>query len=194
MRTGRLLAAATLAAVLTAGAASATTAPKKVWVGSLQLTYFRHYEHETPNGTAVEKSARSLTITNTRKGTAFATGRIRTTTAYPCSNGTSSGRTESWDVGGAIRPVVVAFGKTRYQVRFTNPSKRVTIEERDCTSLRTLVVTASAMNVGFQLYGKVRPGATRLTGSWKHAAPCTGACLSHVWQGRWDFRLVPLAR
>jgi hypothetical protein len=190
----RLLCAAVLATLLTSGGAAATTPPKKVWVGSLKLTYFRHYEKDTPNGTAVEKDSRSVSITNTRKGTAFATGRIRSTTAYPCSNGTSSGRIEAWDVGGAIRPVAISFGKTRYQVRFANPSERVTIEERDCTDLRTLVVKAYAMDVGFQLYGKVRPGATRLTGSWKHLAPCSGSCISHEWQGRWDFRLVPLAR
>ena len=190
----QLIAAAVLAAGLSAGAASATTAPKKVWIGTLQLSYFRHYELETPTGTAVEKDTRSVTITNTRKGTAFATGRIRSTTAYPCSNGTTSGRTEALDVGGAIRPVSVTFGAGRYQVRFTNPSERVTIEERDCTGKRSRVVTASALNVGFQLYGKAPADATRVTGSWKRLAPCAEGCLSHEWRGRWALRLVPLAR
>ena len=193
MRVGRSIAGVALAAMLTAGAASATTPPKKIWVGTLTLSYFRHYELEHPLGTAVEKDSRSVTITNTRKGTAFATGRIRRTTAYPCSNVTTSGAVESWDVGGAVRPVGVTFGKTRYQLRHPNPSKRVTVEKRDCTSTRPHDVTAFAMDVGFQLSGKVRPGAKRLTGSWKRLPACSDECISHVWQARWDLRLVTVA-
>lgn len=194
MKASRLTCAAALVALLTTGAAPATIAPKTVWVGTVQLTYFRHYVLDNPLGPAVEKDSRSVTITNKRDGTASAAGRIRSTTAYPCSNGTTSGRTELWDVRGKARPVTVSFVANRYQVGYTNPSRKVTVEQRDCFEKRTRTITLRALNVGFQLSGRRRAGATRLTGEWKSKTTCTGACVSHGWSGRWDLRLVTLAR
>ena len=200
MRASRLLVAglagALAVAAVGAGAAPPSArAPTKIWVGTVTLTYFRHYVPETPLGPAVEKDSRSVTITNKRDGTASASARVRSMTAYPCSNGTTSGRTEVWDVRAKVSPVRVTFigNSDRYRVSDANPSKKVQVEERDCFEKQVRDVTVFAMDVGFQLYGRARPGATRLTGEWKHPTTCSGSCVSHGWSGRWDLRLVEAA-
>lgn len=199
MEARRLVIAAALSLALAAGAATAgggspaAAKPKQIWVGTLYLSYFRHFESAQPYGTAVEKDTRTLTITNKKDGTATVTGSIRSRTSYPCSNGTFSGRVEQWAVGAKVRPVTVSFVKDRYQIEFTNPSSRVTIQEIDCTESRPRVVPAFAMNVGFQLYGRAKPGVTRLTGEWRHSPACEGTCVSYSWLGRWNLRLVTIS-
>lgn len=194
-----VVAAAAIAVALAAGAAAARSSsptadkPKQIWVGTLRLSYFRHFESVKPHGTAVEKSSRTLVITNKKDGTAVATGSIRTTTSFPCSNGSASGRVEVWNIRAKVKPLRVTFVKERYQIEYPNPSSKVTIEELECTGRRSRVVGAFAMNVGFQLYGRASPSATRIAGEWKNLPACEGTCISYEWSGRWDLRRVAVA-